>query len=348
VEGTVLYAKPIWTQYDQAELVLDFANFVHENGAKTRIVGTVTDVDNAREVVRDNRIVGIPFATHKTVLDWGVRMLGILPFVGFATDTALHGFASTINREIAYAPGIEMKLRVRLPIRLTAAVPDLTWPELSPSPALAGLVRTVPLQALTAGGRPSDVTNVAVLGTRDAVLAAFTAAGWTDAEALGVTSGAKTFFATLWETDYERGPFAPLFLDGRRQDLELQKQANTYAKRHHVRLWQWGTVAGVPAWVGTGTHDIGLRIRRAGTDWPHVIDPRVDRERAKVLADVMFTGQATGYALVPRADATGGHNYEDEDILYTDGRMLVLELREPGASTSRSAAERGPQTLHVQ
>ncbi len=326
VEGTVLSASSIWTQYDQAELVLDFANLVHDDASKTRIIGIVIDVDNAREVIRDNRIVGIPFATHKTILDWGTRMLGLLPFVGFATDTALHGFASTIDREISYEAGTELKVRVRLPVRLTAPLREMPWPELSPSPALLELVHATPVQSLTASGLPSDVTNIVLLGSRTAVLAAFADAGWTEAERLGVSSGTKTFLATLWQTDYTEGPFGPLFLDERRQDLELQKQANTYTKRHHVRLWRWGSVDGQDAWVGTGSHDIGLEIRRGGTDWPHLIDPRIDRERTKVLTDLMFTERPDGYALVPRPDAAGEHNYEDADTLITDGRMLVLRL----------------------
>jgi hypothetical protein len=327
VEGTVLYAKAAGRgQYEQAEMILDFANLVHDDGARTRIVSTVTAVDNAREIVRDNRIVGIPFATHKEVLDWGVRMLGLLPFVGVATDTALYGFAQSIDREIEYGPGTEMTIQVRLPVRFHAPLPDAGWPVLKPSKALVELVHAQPIQAVTAGDLPSDVTNVVLLGSREEVLATFAAAGWVEAASLSVSSGFRTFLATVRGTDYAEGPFAPLFLDGRRQELELQKQTNTYAKRHHVRLWPRGSLEGREVWVGCGTHDIGLEIRRAGTDWPHIVHPRIDGERTKILHDLMFTGRPEGYALIPRPQAAGQHDYENEGRLVTDGQVLVVRL----------------------
>jgi len=335
VEGTVLYAKPVAGQYSQAELSLDFANLVHDDGARTRIVSIVTDVDNAREVVRDNRIIGIPFATHKEVFDWGVRMLGLLPFVGVATDTALYGFARTINRDIVYEPGTEMTVQVRLPVRFDQPMRGAAWPVLAPSPELVTRVRALPLQARTKSGLASDVTNIVVLGSREAILETFAAAGWVEAASLGVSSGFKTFLATLRATDYDEGPFAPLFLDGERQELELQKQTNTYAKRHHVRLWRRGTLHGRALWVGCGTHDIGLRIRRAGTDWPHIVHPRIDIERSKILHDLMFSGRAEGYTLVPRPAAAGQHDYEDEGRLITDGAVLVVRLAGGSAPSTK-------------
>jgi hypothetical protein len=128
---------------------------------------------------------------------------------------------------------------------------------------------------------------------------------------------------------YDQAPFSDLYLKGQPADLTYQKQLNTFAKRHHIRIWKVGSYEGQDVWVGAATHDIGMGIDRKGVKphWYHTVDTRVDRERERIMDDLMFTGKATGYSLVerpgmPKQNLTPAGNSRD-----TDGRMLVLALK---------------------
>ncbi len=123
-------------------------------------------------------------------------------------------------------------------------------------------------------------------------------------------------------------PSPTLYLSKRAPDLTFQKQLNTFAKRHHIRIWKVGSYQGQDVWVGAATHDIGMGVDRKGVKphWYHTVDTRVDRERDKIMNDLLFTGKVKAYSLVerpemPKKNLTPAGNSRD-----TDGRMLVLAL----------------------
>ena len=142
----------------------------------------------------------------------------------------------------------------------------------------------------------------------------------------------KTFEATVRRSGYEQAPVSLLTLNGAEPDLVLQKGLNTFAKRHHLRLWrQPGTYRGQEVWFGAGTHDIGIGVGGV-SKWFHRIDSRVDRERARVEQDLLFAG-AGGFALVDRPQAPRSAKNATGDDIVTDGRMLVLQVGSTGKST---------------
>jgi hypothetical protein len=99
------------------------------------------------------------------------------------------------------------------------------------------------------------------------------------------------------------------------------------AKRHHLRIFRREeTWRGHTVWVASATHDIGIGVGRKGTQWYHLIDPEIDRERQKIADDLLFTGVATGYSLVERPAAPTRAGNATGDELRTDGRMMVLHL----------------------
>ncbi len=106
-----------------------------------------------------------------------------------------------------------------------------------------------------------------------------------------------------------------------------QNQTNTFARRHHIRIWRCAqTYDGRELWLGAGTHDIGIAVLKGGHAWYHVIDPRVDREQAKVRDDLLFTGRVARYSwldrpAVPRRSVNG-----TGDAIQTEGRLLILWL----------------------
>jgi hypothetical protein len=125
-------------------------------------------------------------------------------------------------------------------------------------------------------------------------------------------------------------------INGQPPDLAFQKSLNTFAKRHHLRIWkQPTTYKGREVWVGAATHDIAISKARGGTKWSHRIDPHIDRERDWVETDLLFIGTAVGYVDVDRPAAPKQAMNASGDQLVTDGKMTVVELSGPKVADSR-------------
>ena len=126
-----------------------------------------------------------------------------------------------------------------------------------------------------------------------------------------------------------------LMIEGKAPDFTFQKGLNTFAKRHHLRIWkQPGQYRGRDIWVSSSTHDTGIGVEKA-KKWFHRIDPRIDRERAKVQNDLLFGTGATSYALVERPKELRSAENATGDKILTDGQMLVLWLAEAATVASR-------------
>lgn len=333
LEGTVLYASKSPNRFERSQLVLGFANLVYSDGKTVRLPLRLTDVDNARETVDMGRIIGVSYpnnALSGKKMTWGRRLVGIATPapVGYAIEASTMIYNKKFNREIGYSSGTDVTLRVMFPVKLNAPKDLKGWPTFSPSEELVKLVETQPYRVGTKEGKPVDVTNVMLVGAQSEVDEAFRTAGWADAAGLSASSGLKTFGAVMFKQGYDRAPFSELYLGGRAADLTFQKQLNTFAKRHHVRIWKVGSYQGKDVWLGAATHDIGMGVDRKGVkpNWYHTVDTRVDGERDKIMNDLMFTGKAKAYCLVdrpkmPKKNTTPAGNSRD-----TDGRMLVLTL----------------------
>ena len=309
LEGTVLYAGKSPNRFERSQVVLEFPNLVYFDDKSVQIESQLTSVDNAREKVERGRIIGVSFpnnALSQKKVSWGKRLVGMATpgFVGFSLEAATYVYGKKFDREIRYPAGTDGIMMVRIPARLNAPSDLKGWPTFSPSTELVKLVGTQPHRIDTKEGKPVDLTNVMLIGTQSEVDEAFRSAGWSDAASLGASSGLKTFGAVMFKQGYDRAPFSDLYLGGRAPDLTLQKQLNTFAKRHHVRIWKVGSYQGQDVWVGAATHDIGMGVDRKGVKphWYHTVDTRVDRERDKIMNDLLFTGKVKAYSLVERPD----------------------------------------------
>ena len=332
IEGTILYASKSPNRYERSQLVLDFSALVWPDGTRTRVVQRLKEIDNSRETVDLNRIVGVSYpnsALSNKKITWGKRLVGtVVPTFGYAMEAATYAHQKKFGREIDYDPGTDMLLEVLVPVKLGTTPDAKGWTTFDPSTELVKMVNSQPFSVTTKEGAAVDPTNLFFIGSASRVDEAFRAAGWVDAASLNVTSGMRTFTAVVLKKGYDRAPFSTLYISGRSPDLTFQKQLNTFAKRHHIRLWKVGTYQGKDAWLGAATHDIGMGIDMKGVkpNWYHTVDPRVDRERDKIMNDLMFGGKVKAYALVDRPEMpkrlqTPGGNNRD-----TDGRILVLAL----------------------
>ena len=109
---------------------------------------------------------------------------------------------------------------------------------------------------------------------------------------------------------------------GRLPELVFQKSFNSMAKRHHIRLWEVESPDG-PVWLGAATHDISIAFDWKRLVLTHRIDPSIDRERDKVLADLTFAGCVATFARVERPALA-----VDSNRITTDGALHLIDPRQ--------------------
>ena len=132
---------------------------------------------------------------------------------------------------------------------------------------MVDLVNSQPFQTFAENPpKPSDITNLMFIGTEEKLRAAFEAAGWNLAQQVNAGSVLETVAAVAEMRGYKEAPMSRLLLEGRKSDLDYQKGNNTFAKRHHLRIWKRPDLFdGKPVWVCSSTHDIGASIIRRRT-----------------------------------------------------------------------------------
>jgi hypothetical protein len=83
----------------------------------------------------------------------------------------------------------------------------------------------------------------------------------------------------------------------------------------------------MPVWAVAATHDIGISFSQQDYTFTHRIDSQIDRERAKVVNDLIFTGRTQGVALVDRPEVPQHGQNATGDNLDTDGKTAVLLVK---------------------
>ncbi|MBZ5535005.1 MAG: LssY C-terminal domain-containing protein [Acidobacteriia bacterium] len=333
--GKVKEVKSTEGKADQrAYLLLEFNQLEGSGGKKIKLTTKVISVDNARETVDDKGgIVGILASeTWASKMDQGLgkmsdKLAALAEILGLAKKAVI----KDPDPEITYSPGVEMTLQI-------TNKPDLSSLEsasggykgepASPDPELAKLVNAEPFQTMAEKPpKPSDMTNLMFVGSQEQVEAAFTAAGWATAAALDSQSGLETVRAVVENRGYKEAPMSVLLLDGNKPDLTFQKQNNTFAKRHHLRIYHRpSTFDGKGVWVCSATHDIAIEFSPENRTFIHKVDSQIDRERSKVLYDLLLTGKVKSSFLVDRPAVPKESSNATGDKLITDGQMAVLVL----------------------
>ena len=332
VMGTVLFAQKAPDKYWRPRMVLDFASVRHADGSTSDLYTRVLNVDNARETVRNNEIFGIvqPHAHSKVSL--AISAVGVVnPIAGYAVRGVQAVYGLSIRREILFPAGTDLQVQIVRPSALRQASSWAGWPVLPEDAELRKLIDSAPGRVATPSGAPSDLTNLMFIGTRQQLVAGFREAGWYEADNISLTSGLNSVQATLRNTDYQSAPVSKLLISGREPDLVFQKSLDTFAQRHHIRVWkQPGTYRGREVWVGAATHDIAVSNSRAKTKWSHRVDPHIDRERDWIQSDLLYAGTARAYANLDRPQAPRRAANATGDLLLTDGKMAVVDMG-PGA-----------------
>jgi len=328
VQATVLFAQKAPNKYSRPRLVLDFSNIIHADGTRSPLYARVIDVDNARETVRNNEILGIvqPHASTKT--GYVLAGLGMVnPIAGYTIKGVSAVYGLSLRREILFPAGTDLQVQVVRPSMLKTKDTWSGWPVLQVDDKLQTIVKAAPIRVYTKDNKPSDLTNLMFIGSQQQLEAAFQEAGWFETDSLSMGSALKTVGATIRSSGYTKAPVSLLTVNGKPPDLVFQKSLDTFAKRHHIRIWKEPvTWQGRDVWIGAATHDIDISKARANTKWGHRIDPHVDREREWIETDLLFAGTATAYALVDRPHVPKKAGNATGDVITTDGQLSILEL----------------------
>lgn len=221
----------------------------------------------------------------------------------------------------------------------------------------------LPYYCVTADGFASDPLNVGVIGTRQELIDAMTAAGWHGADGISIRSVVRLFLSTVYGWRYDRAPMSLLFLFGRQQDLSFQMPITdgNPGSRHHVRFWAATyhengqlTVRSIHwhnrqahvrddrlLWLGAASRDIGVTFIRHNAQLTHLVDPNTNAERELLVSHLAATGRATlkrtitlnkPYQLM-NIHALRGH-------VLTDGQMAIMEISPKTAGSNRAASKR--------
>ena len=314
-----------------AKLRIQFTSLEDQAGHTKHLDCVLESVDNARETVDASGLInGIAASeTFEARIEQGINKLGS-KYQGFAQLlSGIEGaLVKPVNASIDYKPGVDLTIKLTKALEWNWPATSIAVEPIAPADALTQIVNSEPFRTVAQKPpSPSDMTNLMFIGTTEAVQKAFQEAGWFPADRLSNTATLETARALIENRGYSEAPMSILFLDGQPPSFALQKQNNTFAMRHHIRIWLRPQLfKGKPVWVAAATHDISITLSPVSRSFTHAIDPDIDKERAKVVNDLLFTGEVHGLALVDRAGIPKDATNATGDKLETDGRMAVLEF----------------------
>jgi LssY C-terminus len=313
-------------------LRLQITSIRNDDGQSKPIDCILESVDNARESVnQDGLITGITASETFTALaDKGVNEVeSKSESLGHLLASVKSAIVKPADPAIDYKPGVELTVKLSKPLDWTPSGDSGAVPPISPARTLAAIVAQAPFRtASLKPASPSDLTNLMFIGTKDQIEDGFKQAGWFAADPLGRPSTMRTAQAIIQNTGYDEAPVSILTLNGQPPDMIFEKQNNTFASRHHIRVWQLQqTFLGQPVFVGAATHDIKIYFSNTSRSITHGIDPNIDRERAKVANDLLFTKQIEAMSLIERTNIPKDISNATGDHLQTDGKIATLQFR---------------------
>lgn len=334
VLGIIEKLIPTSSPTHRARMRLKFTHLQLPEGPKVALAGHLVEVENAREtVLPDGTIRGLlaselPLSHLEHALE---QLKKSRPEVGTEVQEAGEKALGKADTSIDMPAGTDLQWVLDKPLELDRMFLPAVGDQISPgiARALDGLLQGAPQRASSKDGKPGDPLNLVVIGDAEGIRRAFRDAGWTQAEKMTGKSMWETVRAVIANKGYTEAPVSQLYLYNRPEDLAFQKMFNTFAERHHLRFWRSpaATAEGREVWLGAATHDTGWDIRPGEGVASHAIDPKIDREREKVGADLVVTGQVTALQLLNRPDALSEGLTATGAPWKTDGRLLAIELK---------------------
>jgi hypothetical protein len=347
VEGTVRSKRKVgWgIRHETAALELEFSQLNLGNGSTVQMSARVEEVENSREQVKNGVIHGV-MSTDTFQGRINSRLIH-LPTWNPYSDLGLIVYKATFpifpEPEIYYPSGTDMRLKTK------SAMSSLPQPievvsESDPVEASLtyGWVQQLPQRTTTLKSVNADLVNLVFLGSKQQVESAFREAGWHNSDPPSRRTFVHNFYALLNNSGYQQQPMITLLLDGKPQGMTWQKNLNSYARRDHLRIWEWMPEGATePVWVSSSTHDTGAYLSVKAKGFVHHISPDIDNEREKIIRDLNFSGCIKSVAYVQRPGLTTLTQNANGDVMRTDGSIAVVQLQDcrpvvPGLAASPS------------
>jgi membrane-associated phospholipid phosphatase len=242
------------------------------------------------------------------------RRLPIAPWIFGAVAVALVAVAAmSAARRPQHAP-------------VLSALPATPLPDAAVTRAT---LRSFPLYSETLTGRRMEPVSLILVGSREQVIAAFRAAGWSLADPVDLHTVLRIYGSGLRHQAYPNAPVTPAFLGDRPQDLAFERdvEAGSVAKRHHARVWFSGHTLsdGSPVWLATASLDDRLEIKVTTLLPNHHIAPDIDTERDLIARALLSTGLVQGESTVQAVQPQLGTNAAG-DPFFTNGKAIVVTL----------------------
>lgn len=341
VEGTLRKIRRVGLGLSRETAFLDiaFESITLPNGQMQALKAQVIAVDDARESVdSEGRIHGIrATASFSSVLSGAaVSAASVDPMLlGFALSSSLSIFRIP-ESEIILSAGAELRVRLKEALPITGAFGTVAPPVIHSEDeriVLTELIRPLPFRTATdKTGTPSDLTSLLYIGSENAIVRAFGAAGWVRSDRLSDRSKYGAMRSVLENQGYREAPMSTLLLNGIAPAFTYSKTLNTFFKRHHLRIYgQPRQYRGLPVWTSTATHDSGIAFSRNARTLIHLIDENIDQERSKIVNDLVLTGCVDGVDYVDRPWIPRDAKNATGDSLITDGRIAVILLNDCGS-----------------
>jgi hypothetical protein len=349
VQGTVRSKRKVgWgIRHETAALELEFNQLTFADGSTVQMSARVEEVENAREQVKNGIIHGV-MSTDTFQGRINSRLIH-LPTWNPYSDMGLIVYKATFpifpEPEIYYPAGTDMRLKTKaavlsLPVSVNVAA------ENDPLEAISAdaWLQQVPQRTTTLKSADADLTNLVFLGSKEQVESAFHEAGWHHSDVSSRHSFMKNFYALLNNSGYQQQPMLTQLMNGRPQNMNWQKNLNSYGRRDHLRIWEWMPEGGAePVWVSSSTHDTGVVFSMKYKAFVHHISPDIDNERETVIRDLNFAGCVKSVNYVPRPGMVTLTQNATGDLVRTDGSIAVVHLQDcqpvvPGLAASPSTS----------
>jgi hypothetical protein len=326
LDGKITKLIPSSSPTDRARLQLQFFHLQISGQPAIAIAGHVTDIENAKEtVLADGTVQGV--LASELPVSFINGALGKLGSLGESAQKKV----GTPKTSIDFPAGTDIELVLDKPLELSQTFPPSAAGVLPPEvqEAITRMLAGAPQRASGKTGKPGDPLNLIFVGTQAEILHAFDQAGWAVPAQSSGSSLSRTAQAAIGDVGYGQTPISDLYLYGKKEQLAFEKMFNTFAKRHHLRLWQAPvkTGDGRDIWLAASTHDIGIDIHPGVIS--HAIDPNIDLERDKVGADLMAAGNVAAEQLVTRPNPLSSGMTATGGTWNTDGFLRAIVLK-PG------------------
>jgi len=193
--------------------------------------------------------------------------------------------------------------------------------EVNLQPAIANL----PHITKTKSGHVGDPINFGLVGTREEIVAAMSAAGWFPADPVTLKTSLKITGSVVLRRAYLDAPVSALFYQGHIQDMAFEKpEGKSAAHRHHVRLWRVldSGNEGRPVWLGSDTFDKSVGLSHVNGKITHHISADIDVEREALANDLVNSRRLLSTYFVkgtdPIKDARngGGDHYHSDGMIH--------------------------------